>query len=237
MTARLAFALTIASVAGSAGVRKPRRRGPEAAPGFTKKLQARVLRFDARGCSMAELAVQIAYRYRLPMAIEYLDRGALRKPLHLKLRGQSVRQVIAALVPSVPGYQVDFSQGLVDIYSPAARRNPSNPFNTLIRKYDVDGLDTHFADAQLLCAFGQQINPHSGCGGSVAPGQWGPMKITLHLENKRVYEILNAIVAQNGEAIWTPLNHSVGPSRMVTNFWYIYPLDPPFQKTLLERFP
>jgi len=184
---------------------------------------------------MAELAVLISYRYKLPMAIEYLDHNALRKPLHFKVKDQSVRQVIASIVGSVPGYQVDFSQGLVDIYSPAARSDTSNPLNMVVRKYDAEGLDTHIADTQLLCAIGRQINPNSGCGGSVAAGQWGNLKITLHLENKRVYEVLNAIVAQNGRAIWAPLAHPVGPSRMMTNFWYIYPLDPPFQGSVLDR--
>src|SRR6202011_5143005 len=42
-----------------------------------------------------------------------------------------------------------------------------------------------------------------GCGGSLAVGQWDPLRISLHLHNVRVYEILNAIVAQNGRAIWT----------------------------------
>jgi hypothetical protein len=227
--------LVIATI-GSAGQGRPKQGGLLQARSLSEKLAATVPKFDACDCSMAELAVQMAYRYKLPMAIEHLDRDALRKPLHLKLRDQSVRQVIASIVGSVPEYRVDFSQGLVDIYSPAARSDASNPFNTVIRRYDVEGLDTHYADVELLCAMGRQANPDSGCGASVARGQWGDLKITLHLENKRVYEVLNAIVAQNGRAIWAPLPQPAGPSRIWTNFWYIYPLDPPFQRAVLDRF-
>jgi hypothetical protein len=233
----LALIPLVIATLGAAGQGKPGQGRLPHARSFGEKLKAKVPKFDACDCSMAKLAVQMAYRYKLPMAIEHLDRNALRKPLHFKLKDQSVRQVIASIVGSVPEYRVDFSQGLVDIYSPAARSDASNPFNTLIRRYDVEGMDTHFADVELLCAMGRQANPHSGCGGSVAPGQWSDLKITLHLENKRVYEVLNAIVAQNGRAIWAPIPAPKMSSPLITtNFWYIYPLDPPFQRTVLDRF-
>lgn len=232
----LALVSLVIATVGLAGQVKKGQGGHPHARSYSEKLQASVPKFDARGCSMAELAVQMACRYKLPMAIEYLDHNALRKPLHLELKDQSVHQVIASIVGSLWEYRVDFSQGLVDIYSPSARSDASNPFNIVIRRYDVEGLDTHFADAELLCVMGRQANPHAGCGGSFAPAQWGSLKITLHLENKRVYEILNAIVAQNGRAIWTPLAQPVGRSRMMRNFWYIYPLDPPFQRAVLEDF-
>jgi hypothetical protein len=234
---RLALVPLVITTVGLARQGKKKEGPHPPARSFSEKLQARVPQFVGCDCSMAELAVQMAYRYKLPIAIEHLDRNALRKSLHLKVKDQSVRQVIASIVGSLPEYRVDFSQGLVDIYSPAARSDASNPFNMVIRRYDVEGLDTHFADVELLCAMGRQTNPHSGCGGSVAPGQWGDLKITLHLENKRVYEVINAIVAQNGRAIWAPIPApKMSSPLMTTNFWYIYPLDPPFQRAVLDRF-
>lgn len=203
---------------------------------FAGKMRIRVPEFQATGRPMAELAVSLAYKYKLPMAIEHVSRDSLRKPLTVKLKGQTVRQVLASVVGSVPGYRVDFSEGLVDIYSPSARNDPSNPFNTVISHYIVDGLDTHFADAQLLCDIARQLHGHSGCGGSIASGQWGNRKITLDLRNKRVYEILNAIVAQNGAALWTPIPEREGGSPSISgNFWYIYPLDRAFESSAIER--
>jgi len=220
----------------SAWQRAPAQGSNPHVASFSEKVQSMVPEFEAVGRPMADVAVQIAYKYKLPMAIEHVDLDALRKPLRLTLKGQSVRQVIAAIVASVPGYQVDFSRGLVDIYSPAARRDPSNLLNMQIPRFEVDGLDTHLADAQLLCDIGRQLHGHSGCGGSVAGGQWGKRKITLHLDNRRVYEILNAIVAQNGEALWVPIAQPKEGSPLITgNFWYIYPLDPPFERSAVER--
>ena len=232
----LLLMLLVMGAVASAGGSEPCRGNHRRALSFAEKLQITVPQFETSGRPMADLAVQMAYSYKLPMAIEHVDREALRKPLHLKLEGQTVRQVLAAVVASVQGYRVDFQQGLVDIYSPAARSDPSNPLNTVINRYDVGGLDTHFADAQLLCDIGRQLHGHSGCGGSSASGQWEKRKITLHIRNKRVYEILNAIVAQNRGALWTPIAPPQVSSPLITgNFWYIYPLDSPFERSATGR--
>lgn len=237
----MTFGLTVALLPGVSYAMalngQPARASSSQPRGFDEKLQMLLTEFEAEGRSMAEVAVSMAYRYKLPMAIEHVDRKVLRKPLRLKLKNQSIRRIIAAVVTAVPGYRVDFSQGLVDIYLPAARSDPSNPFNTVISHYSVDGLDTPFADAQILCDMGRQLNGHSDCGGSVASGQWANRKITLDLRNKGVYEVLNAIVAQNGAALWTPIPEPKEGSPLITgNFWYIYPLDRPFERLVIRGF-
>jgi len=203
------------------------------------RLQTTIPDFDASGRPMVVLLLRLAYKYELPMAIEYAARETVRRPLDLRLRGCSLRDVIASVVEAAPGYRVDFAGGLVDVYSPDARLDPSNPCNTLVNDFDVTDTDTHFADTELLCALSRQVNPLTACGGSVVGGQWGDLKITLHMRNKKVYEILNAIVAQNGRAVWAPiapLNKpaELGPNAR-TNFWYIYPLDPPFEAVAVQR--
>lgn len=201
---------------------------------FNEKLHTIAPLFEVAGKPMADAAVHVAYKYRLPMAIEHVSRDALQEPLYVKLKDQSIRQVITAIVGMAPGYRVDFSHGLVDIYSPAARHDSSSPFNMVIHHFEVNGLDTHFAGAELLCDISRQLHGHSGCGGSIASGQWGDRKITLDLKDKRVYEILNAIVAQNGEALWTPVARPKVSSPLIAgNFWYIYPLDPSFEMSAI----
>jgi hypothetical protein len=210
-----------------AGQRDSMSDGGSSGSSFSAKLQTQIPEFDTSGTPLARVAIRLAYQHRLPMAFECVDQDALRKPLRLQLKAHSLRHVIVAVVASFPEFRVDFSQGIVDVYCPAARQDSSNPFNTLIPRYDVEGVDTHFADAQLLCAISALHG--GGCGGSVAGGEWGSLTLTLHLANKRVYEILNAIVAQNGQALWVPIAPPAKPSPMSMNFWYIYPLDPPFE--------
>jgi hypothetical protein len=116
-----------------------------------------------------------------------------------------------------------------------ARLNPSNRFNTTLRVFDVANLNTAMASAELSCALARQLHPNTACGGSINPGEWGNLKITLHLKNKKVYEILNALVAQNGRAVWIPLAWPPGPAYDPLTIWHVYPLDPVMESSVLER--
>jgi hypothetical protein len=192
--------------------------------------------FDVSGKSMTHLVLDLAYQYQLPMGIEHVTADALYRPLNLRLKRRNLKEIISTIVQAVPGFQVDFSGGLVDIFSPMARLDASIPLNTTIHAFDVSNLDTHWADYELFCVLERQMHPHSGCGGSIAPGQWGDLRITLHLQNKHVYEALNAIVAQNGRAVWArifPLPRKPGDFISLGS-WHIYPLSPHFESAALE---
>jgi hypothetical protein len=62
------------------------------------------------------------------------------------------------------------------------------------------------------------------------------VQITLHLQDAKVYEILNAIVAQHGNAVWTLM---IRPERLSKpqfgDLWYVYPLQQPFKSLVSER--
>lgn len=240
----IAVALVVAAVllcAGAAAVlsqESPANR-PNPAQALGAKLQITVPDFDAGKRSMVDLLLMLAYRYKLPMDFEYITNDALRRPLRFRTGPRTVRGLIAALAALAPGYSADFSHGLVEIYSPEARLDSSNPFNLVVAEYRVHGVDTETADNTLLCTLGQQLHPGSGCGGSTSGGQWGSTKISLEMNNAKVFEILNAIVAQNGRAVWTPIRSTTTSAergrRYLTNFWDIYPLDPAFEKSAAER--
>jgi hypothetical protein len=60
------------------------------------------------------------------------------------------------------------------------------------------------------------------CAGSIATGQWPWLQITLYLQNAKVYEILNAMVAQNGKAIWISMVRPEELSRLQSSdLWYV----------------
>jgi hypothetical protein len=112
--------------------------------------------------------------------------------------------------------------------------DPSNLLNNVIKDFGVSRVDTHEADFQLFCAVGHELGSQA-CGGSIAVGQWGPLKITLHLQNARVYEVLNAIVAENGNAIWTVMVRPDKLSKLrVGGIWYVYPLQQPFKAVVSD---
>jgi hypothetical protein len=169
---------------------------------FAKRLNTRVEKFDTSGRTLVQSVVDLVFEYRLPTAIEYADREASTRKLNLQFHDESVRSILENIIQQNSEYRVNFEEEIVDIFSAKAREDPSNLFNKAIHNFEVTQVDTHQADAELLCALGREAGSEV-CGGSLAIGQWPQVKITLHLQNAKVYQVLNAIAAQNGEAIWT----------------------------------
>ena len=200
-----------------------------------QRLDARVKRFDTSGRSLVATVVDLAFTYQLPTAIEYADRDATTKPLNLQFRDESVREILKTIIRQLPEYGVSFSGGIIDVFAPKAREDPSNLLNTVIRNFAVMQVDTREADFQLFCAVSREVGLQ-GCSGSLAMGQWGPVKVTLHLQNTKAYEVLNAIVAENGNAIWTVMVRPEKLSKLqVGGIWYVYPLQQPFKAVVSER--
>ena len=203
---------------------------------FESKLDRRVERFDTSGRTLVASVLDLAYEYELPIGLEYIDHDAATHPINLEFRDEPVRGILVALVQQASEYRVSFSDGLVDIYAPKAREDPSNLLNKVIKNFAVTGLDTHEADLELFCALARDVEPRGGCGGSIAQGQWGPLKITVHLQDAKVYEIVNAMVAQNGKAVWTVIAPPAKLSKVpVGGLWHIYPLEPAYKAGVLDK--
>jgi hypothetical protein len=116
------------------------------------------------------------------MAIEYADREATTRPLNLEFHNKSFRGIVDAIVKEDPQYRVSFSNGIVDIFSVMAREDSSNLLNKIMKDFSVTEMETRLADSQLFCAVVQAAGS-GGCAGSLAVGQWDPLRITLHLHN------------------------------------------------------
>ena len=203
---------------------------------FESKLDSRIGHFKITNQTLVAIVLDLAYDLQLPTGIEYIDHDAMTRPINLELHNESVREILVAIVQQVPEYKVSFFDGVVDVYVPKAREDSSNLLNKLIKNFAVSEVDTTDADMELFCALSHEVTPSGGCGGSITRGQWGPLRITIHLQNAKVYEILNAIAAQNGKAIWTVIAPPDGLSKIpFGGLWHIYPLEAPFKQGILEQ--
>ena len=201
---------------------------------FEHKMRRIVGHFSTSGRTLVASVVDLAYRYELPMAVEYAERDATTRPLNLEFDHESVRAILEDIIRQAPQYRVSFSNNIVDIFAPKAREDTSNLFNKVIKDFSITEMETRRAEFQLFCDL-SKVTGSSVCSGSLATGQWEPQRITLRMQNAKVYEVLNAIVAQNGKAIWTVTASPRQVSMQTGGFWYIYPLQRPFQAGVLER--
>jgi hypothetical protein len=212
---------------------KTKVQSPQVAS-FEQKTNKLVSGFNTCGRTLVDSVIDLAYEYQVPVAIEYADGEATTRPINLEFHHKSLREMVDAIVKQDQQYRVSFSNGVVDIFSPRAREDRSNLLNKVLKDFSVTEMETREADFQLFCAVAQAAGSQ-GCGGSLAVGQWEPFRITLHLRNARTYEILNAIVAQNGSAIWTVTASNLASFPQSSGLWYIYPLQEPFKSVVSDR--
>jgi hypothetical protein len=230
----LAWSSAAALWAGAASLHLPQNETRKTTS-FEDKLNTRVGQFDTSGRSLYASLFDLACAYKVPLTVEYADHIAATQPIDLHFRDEYLRNIFSVLAAQIPEYRVSFSNGLIDVYMPSARADSSNLLNIVIQDFAVTNADTQRANMELFCAVISQT--HGGaCAGSIAPHQWGDKKITLSMHTVRVYEILNAIVAQNGEAAWTVI---VPPEKLARlqngGNWHIYPLEPAYKTGILEK--
>ncbi len=202
---------------------------------LTEKLQLPVPAFDSGGRPMVDIVLDLAYQYQLPLGLQYADEAAVHRKINVKLQNHDLRNVLSTVISRLPEYKMTVGNGLIQIFSPKGRAEASNLLNTRIPDFEVHAVDTHEASADLACSLARQINPRIACFLSLVPGQWGPLNVTLHMHNAKVHEILDAIVGQNGAAVWTVLAPPDGMASLGKDLWYIYPLKPSFKQTAIER--
>ena len=222
-----AFLFSISLLSGQ------RASAVQAGLSFEQKMGIHITHYESQGRTLVEAVLGLAYEYRLPVALEYLDRDAVKKPLQVNVHDAAVKEVLTALVAQVPEYQVSFSSGVVDVYSPSARNNPSNLLNDTIGDFTVKDADPMYASVQLWGALSVKLHPGQGYGGDFAP-LGGAVKVTIHLRGAKVYQILNAIVAQQGDCMWVVRVPPTGLSSFRGDIWYLYSLDPHWKEIALS---
>jgi len=204
---------------------------------FDQRLESKVAAFDTRGRPLARVVLDLASEYKLPLGIEYVDRGAVRRRLDLRLTNKTVRDILGALVDQLPQYRLSISPGVVEIYSPQAREDKSNVLNVVIDDFAATETPRLTSYALYQALMDRLHQPCCLIGNVMESGDARPM--ALHLQRMRVYEILNALVAQDGQSLWVPTVPPEQLSALGAKPWEVYELGWPelVMGTLQRLFP
>lgn len=156
-----------------------------------------------------ERLVEVARKFRLPMAIEWVERAgdaATGKPLPARKR--SVRELIEEIASASPEQRVETEGGLLRVYSPEVSEHPFNFLNITLRSYSVTDGDLFEAEDQLRWAIRFALEPQKyagGYGGGYGHGGndiFEIPKFSLSCSNVTVREALNRIALAQGNALW-----------------------------------
>jgi hypothetical protein len=115
---------------------------------------------------------------------------------------------MSSILPPEAGYKMSVVGGLLRIYRPSVAADPRNFLNIRIPMFDVRRANLFEAEQLLTFKIQALVHPEgkfSGHGGGYghAPGSlFAANNITLSGRKLTVRQILDAITAANGNAIW-----------------------------------
>jgi hypothetical protein len=181
---------------------------PRAAAGqaLEDRLAQTVEAFDSESPSTVGQLVEVAQAFRIPMGIEwnYTPNEGQARPVHVGKA--SVRDVIRAVLEQQPDYQFTVSDGVVHVSAKSLVNDSRNFLNLKIPVFKVEKESLFGAKYRLKISIEQLLHPSPGFGGGYGGAglhdDFNVRKITLSASGVTVREILNRLVAAQGNALW-----------------------------------
>ena len=164
--------------------------------------------FLPRNASPVEQLVEISQRFKIPMAIEWVEQtGEQFKPGLVFKRG-TILELIRAVVSQSPDHQVISEGRILHVYSTEFVSHPFNFLNLRIEEYRVEDESVFGAEFSLRMAINMTLYPelykngYAGGYGGGYPDVFWKKNITFSGEDLTIREILNRIVEESGSALW-----------------------------------
>jgi hypothetical protein len=166
--------------------------------------------FIPQSASALEQLTEAAQYYQLPMGIEWVGQSSIHVPKPLYASRRTVRSLIDTILQQVPGYRARVENGVLNIARAAITDTPKNFLNLRIPEFQVDRANLYDCNALLRLKINMMLHPElykGGVGGGYGYGvpsedRFDANSITFSGRNLTVREILNKIVAINGNTLW-----------------------------------
>lgn len=197
-----------------------------------------------------ERLVEVAQKFDLPMAIEWMEGArAVAPEKSLRAQKRSVKELLEEITRVTPEHRVEVENGLVRVYSPQAAEHPFNFLNIVVDSYQIKDGDLFDAEDSLRWAIRFTLEPEKYRNGYVgdyghAPGDVFEFpKFTLSATRTTIRDLLNRIALAQGNALWVaeiknedlqgsePFwkrkgenDDDEGDQRPVTSAWHFYHL-------------
>jgi hypothetical protein len=169
---------------------------------------ARKTTFIPHSQSVFEQLVSVAQFYEIPMGIEWangMEPDVSPRPAR---KGITVRGLINTILKRRAGYQARIENGVLHVVNPVIGASPQNFLNLRISEFNVKDANVFGAEALLKLKIDMTLHPeryaggYNGGYGSPHINGFDIENITFSGRNLSVREILNKIVAANGNALW-----------------------------------
>ncbi|MBZ5534536.1 MAG: hypothetical protein LAO31_01165 [Acidobacteriia bacterium] len=152
--------------------------------------------------------VQVGQRFKLPMAIEFLNPSPLTSLPDLHFKRGSVLELIQAIVGRAPENQVTAEDQIIHIYPKAFVSHPFNFLNLRIPEFKISKQSVQWAEDDLKLSIKELFYPEKYKGGSVSARFISKEpalernNVTVSGENLTIREILTRIAISSGNVLW-----------------------------------
>jgi hypothetical protein len=161
-------------------------------------LERRASDFNSKGVGLTE-TLKFSHEEHLPIAIEYIDRASMERPIDVSLRNKTIRQALDSILLNGNGYGWKLRDGIIEITNRHGSKHAEGLLNKVIPIFNIQGDETvRVTSTMLWWELQIALDPSiKGFGGDIM-GRSSTVKAgTLH--NRTVREILSYIVL-NGQA-------------------------------------
>ena len=166
--------------------------------------EGRASDFQLKGVGLTETLLKFADQQHLPIAVEYVDRDSMNRPIDVSLRNQTIAQALDSILSNGEGYVWRLRSGIVEIKNRHASKRGEAQLNSVIPAFDIPaGLRVDIACAALWSELQAALNPRHqrrGYGGDFL-GNSSTIKPAT-LRNQTVRQILSYIVVNSRAHGW-----------------------------------
>jgi hypothetical protein len=172
------------------------------------KLDQRVKAFDSESASTVDQLIEFAQRFEIPLGIEWMDNSNAKAAPPIHARNSTAKRILEQIVHENSGNDFILTAGVVHVYSPKIIGDDRNFLNLRVPHFQVTNESLLGADFLLRVSIRQALNPRSGgYGGGHGHGiprsdTFDIRNLGFSLHNATVRQILNTIVARQGNAFW-----------------------------------
>ena len=164
--------------------------------------------FIPQNSSPAEQLIEVAQRFKIPMAIEWLEQKSEQSKPTLNFKRGSVLDLIKTIIQQSPEHQLLVEGRILYIYPPAVAAHQFNFLNLRIENYEVNEESLFGAEDALRICINVMLYPelykdgYAGGYGGGYPDVFWKKNVTFSGDDLTIREILNGIAAESGNALW-----------------------------------
>jgi hypothetical protein len=209
---------------------------------LTTKLVTPVHDYDLVADNFVDGLGRVARKFSVPMGITWVNAPPARTPFTLHWKEATVEKILATVVQTQPGYEMQISNGVVHISSTTI--SPEQNFLLLrIRTFVAHHEVVQMAQRELRLLVQSTVAPPKAGRGGIAGSlitNVGEPKIDIDHNDATVQDILDAIATASAKKIWV-VTFSADRVPTVTGFrrtltlWNNYPI-PDEQQPLWDMF-